>query len=154
MAVPTTYFHTICLVAAALFFSFPQQADAGAATPSLQSLYINPENQRLPEALIFYNSFAPCENCSRAADMVISTLRRNYAGRLRIYLIDTARHPEFIAAFSLSGPLTLVLVRISDGAAFGYTSLTGLQSQTGDAASFSNVITEKINNFLNLSPEN
>ena len=107
--------------------------------PDLQNLYQNPEGKRLPEAIIFYNSANPCFGCQQA---------------MHAYLIDAAKHPEFISTFKLRGPLSLVLVRISDGASFGYAKISGLQSETGDADAFTALITEKVGNFLNLLPEN
>lgn len=125
-----------------------------AATPNLQNLYQNPEEKRLPEAIIFYNSANPCFGCQQAINMAVRVLRKNYRGRMHAYLIDAAKHPEFISTFKLRGPLSLVLVRISDGASFGYAKISGLQSETGDADAFAALITEKVGNFLNLLPEN
>ena len=122
--------------------------------PNLQNLYQNPEGKRLPEAIIFYNSANPCFGCQQAINMAVRVLRKNYRGRMHAYLIDAAKHPEFISTFKLRGPLSLVLVRISDGASFGYAKISGLQSETGDADAFTTLITEKVGNFLNLLPEN
>lgn len=119
-----------------------------AAPLSLQNLYINPKGKRLPEAIIFYNSANPCENCHKAVNMLINVLWKNYRGLLHAYLINEAKHPEFTAAFKLKGPLTLVIIRISDGASFGYQKLTGLQSETESPAEFNRHITNFINNFL------
>ena len=116
--------------------------------------YQNPEGKRLPEAIIFYNSANPCFGCQQAINMAVRVLRKNYRGRMHAYLIDAAKHPEFISTFKLRGPLSLVLVRISDGASFGYAKISGLQSETGDADAFTALITEKVGNFLNLLPEN
>ena len=122
--------------------------------PNLQNLYQNPEGKRLPEAIIFYNSANPCFGCQQAINMAVRVLRKNYRGRMHAYLIDAAKHPEFISTFKLRGPLSLVLVRISDGASFGYAKISGLQSETGDADAFTTLITEKVGNFLNLLQEN
>ncbi|MBO5441589.1 MAG: hypothetical protein J6A09_03390 [Alphaproteobacteria bacterium] len=120
-----------------------------AANPlSLQSLYTNPENKTLPEVIIFHNSANPCENCEKAINMLISVLRKNYSGKIRAYLLDEERHPEFISAFQLKAPLTLVVIRISDGASFGYAKLEGLQSDIYDKQQFSKKITQFIDNFL------
>ncbi|MCM1323633.1 MAG: hypothetical protein NC218_05685 [Acetobacter sp.] len=121
---------------------------ANAKPATLQSLYTNPEGKHLSEAIIFYSSANTCQNCHKAIDMMIAVLKENYQGKLHAYLIDTARHPEFISAFHLTGPLNLVIIRISDGAAFGYRKLSGLQSRTGNSKAFTRRITEFINNFL------
>lgn len=132
----------------------PAPVPAMTTAPNLQNLYQNPEGKRLPEAIIFYNSANPCFGCQQAINMAVRILRKNYRGRMHAYLIDAAKHPGFISAFKLRGPLNLVLVRISDGASFGYAKISGLQSETGDADAFAALITEKVGNFLNLLPEN
>ncbi len=115
---------------------------------TLQNLYVNPKGRTLPEAVIFYNSANTCEHCPEAINMLISVLKQNYRGRLHAYLIDVQKKPEFIDAFRLSGPLNLVVIRISDGAAFGYDKMSGLQSRIGSPEDFSRAVTEFINNFL------
>lgn len=115
---------------------------------SLQSLYVNPQGKRLPEVIIFYNTDIPCESCHQTIDMIIEVLRRHYRQKIHAYLINTVNHPEYLSFFKLTAPLTLVVIRISDGAAFGYAKLSGLQSKTMDRSSFSQQITEFINNFL------
>lgn len=115
---------------------------------SLQSLYVNPQGKKLPEIIIFYNTDTPCENCHQTIDMIIEVLRRYYRQKIHAYLINTADHPEYRSAFKLTAPLTLIVIRISDGAAFGYAKLSGLQSKTMDKSDFSRQITEFINNFL------
>lgn len=132
------------LFAALLGLSVP----AYAAPATLQNLYLNPEGKRLPEAIIFYSSANACETCPETIDKLIAVLKQNYQSKLHAYLIDTARHPEFISAFRLSGPLNLVIIRISDGASFGYRKLSGVQSFSGSSAVFSRHITRFINNFL------
>ncbi len=121
---------------------------ANAAPATLQNLYVNPQGKKIPEAVIFYNSANTCENCLKAIDMLTDVLRQNYQGKLHAYLIDVQKHPEFISAFRLSGPLNLVIIRISDGAAFGYDKMSGIQSKITNRRDFSRSITEFINNFL------
>lgn len=121
---------------------------AYAAPATLESLYTNPEGKNLPEVIIFYSSANRCETCHDTIDRLISVLKENYNGKLHAYLIDTARHPEFISAFKLKGPLNLVVIRISDGASFGYRKLSGVQSLSQNPKPFSRRITEFINNFL------
>lgn len=134
----------------ALFFSWllwaPQPLQAQSL--SLQDLYINPVSQKLPEAIILYSTDTPCENCDTAINMLVDTLKQNYKDKLHAYLINLTRHPEYIHAFKINAPLTLVIVRISDGAAFGFEKLEGLQSEIGDKTAFNNRVCEFINNFL------
>lgn len=118
------------------------------ASVSLESLYTDPEGKNLPEVIIFHNSANTCQNCDKTIDMIITVLRNNYQGKIRAYLLDEQKHPAFISAFKLKGPLTLVAVRISDGASFGYKKLEGLQSDIYDKEQFSRRITQFIDNFL------
>lgn len=115
---------------------------------SLQNLYINPEKQDLSEVIIFHNSANTCENCNTAINMIINVLKNNYKNKIHAYLINVQNHPEFISAFKLKGPLNLVVIRISDGASFGYQKLTGLQSETHSPNTLKRRITEFIDNFL------
>ena len=126
--------------------------DISAAEDSLlQQLYINPETAKKPEAILFYNSANPCKNCKKAINLTISILRRNYIGKMHLYLIDLNNHPEFIVAFQIKGPLTLVMIRISDGATFGYTKLEALQSRIISPELYQIELKSFINNFLGWS---
>ena len=55
---------------------------------------------------------------------------------------------NFIETYDLVSPLEVVLVRISDGSAFGYRKLKNLQEQISDPVSFTENLTNEINNFL------
>lgn len=121
---------------------------ASANEDLLQNLYIAPQTQTKPEALIFYNSANPCENCEKAINLTINILRQNFSGKLHAYLINLNQHPEFITAFKLKGPLSLVIVRIDDGASFGYTKLESLQTRITSTQDYKRELIEFINNFL------
>lgn len=123
---------------------------SAAAPFTLQNNYINPETKRLPEAVIFYNSANPCQNCHKTIDLLITLLKKNYRGKIHAYLIDTARRPEFISAFNLKGPLNLVLIQISDGASFGYRTIPGLQSLSNSKRSLNRRVMQAFKNFLNI----
>lgn len=124
-------------------------SNAFAFTPNLENLYINPKNQSRSEAIIFYNSANTCENCPKAIRMLVNLLNNNYSNRLNIYLIDEQKHPEFISAFKLKGPVTLTLIKISDYAAFQHLNLSGLQSETYNTNIFNRRVTQFIDNFFN-----
>ena len=125
-------------------FFFPHHVSA----VSLNDIYINPTQQRLPEAVILYNSANPCETCDKAINLIVRLIKTNYTNRLRLYMINTADSPEFSTFFKAYSPLTFVIIRISDGASFGYEKLSGLQSQTDDITVFNRRLQEFINNFL------
>ena len=124
-------------------------SDASFANTSLlEQLYINPTTQNKPEALLFYNSADTCENCNHTINLTIDILRRNYMGKLHLYLINLNKHPEFISFFHLKGPLSLVIVRINDKAAFGYKKMEALQSRITAPNLYRYELISFINNFL------
>jgi hypothetical protein len=139
---------TKLLLTIILFLEPITSLPASAEVPSLQQLYINPKNQTLPEALIIYNSANPCENCSKAINMLIQILKQNYSHRLHAYLINLQDEPQFSYAFHINSPISLVLIHISDKASFGYQNLTDLESYTSTPQIFFRNINEFINNFL------
>lgn len=130
------------------------QSSAAADNSLLQELYISPRTQTKPEAIIFYNSANPCENCDTAINLTINILRNHYQDKLHAYLINLATHPEFITAFHLQGPLSLVIIRISDRASFGYEKLESLQSRTHAPQDYQQTIIDFIDNFLDWSHKN
>lgn len=136
-----------------MYIAFIGLCPIAHAAPTLENLYINPAGKRLPEAIIFYNTANTCEHCPNTIDKLITVLKSNYQGKLHAYLINIEQHPEFIHAFNLSGPLTLVVIRISDGATFGYRKLSGLQSLNPNTKDFARRITQFINNFLDFKPK-
>lgn len=122
--------------------------------PTLENLYINPESQTLPEIIIFYDSANPCFQCPQTIELIIKILKENYNGQIHAYLININQHPEFISAFNLPPTLSLVLIRMSDGAAFGYEKITALTDGIEDIPSYTEMLTEKIDNFLSIQAEN
>ena len=124
------------------------------AEPTLENLYTNPEGKKLPEAIIFYDSANSNPENTPAINLIINILRNNYQGQIHVYLIDINRHPEFISAFNLSTTLNLVLIRISDGASFGYKKITDLTAGINDIPSYTQMLTEKIDNFLSIRAQN
>lgn len=67
-----------------------------------------------------------------------------------MFLINYENDQEnnFIETYNLSQPLEVVLVRINDGAAFGYKKLENLQNMISDPVSFDDYLSEQINSFL------
>ncbi len=124
------------------------------AEPTLENLYINPEGKTLPEIIIFYDSANSNPENTPTINLIINILRNNYQSKIHTYLIDINRHPEFISAFNLSTTLNLVLIRISDGASFGYEKITNLTDGIDDIPSYTQMLTEKIDNFLSIRAQN
>ena len=125
-----------------------------ASNINIENLYINPKNQNRSEAIIFYNSANTCENCNKTINMLSNLLRNRYSNLLNIYLIDEQKHPEFISAFKLKGPLTLTLIKISDHASFQHKNLQGLQSYSFKSNVLNRRVTQFIDNFFNFKIKN
>lgn len=134
----------VILTTLMLLMAQPTYADV----PSLEDIYTNPEHQRLPEVVILHQNEKYCKNCRKTVNMIINVLKENYRHKLHAYMVDIDKHPEYSATFKAHAPVTLVVIRISDGTAFGYDKLVGLQSETGDVSAFNCRVTEFINNFL------
>ena len=129
-------------------------SNALANNLSLENLYTNPKHQNRSEAIIFFNSANTCENCHKAIHMLANLLTEQYSDLLNIYLIDEKKHPEFISAFNLKGPLTLTLIVISDHASFQHVNLQGLQSYAFNSNLFNRTVTQFIDNFFNFNIKN
>lgn len=134
-----------------LWALFCAPAPVLASAISLDDLYINPINQHLPEVIILHNSTNFCEHCAQAIDEIITILKQNYRHKVTAYLVDAAKHPEFATAFHAYDPLSLIVIRINDGAAFGYEKLTGLESEISSPEELTHRVTEFINNFLSFN---
>jgi hypothetical protein len=137
-----------------LWTSILLYSNASANNISLENLYINPEYQNRSEAIIFYNSANTCENCYKTIHMLADLLTEQYSDLLNIYLIDEQKHPEFISAFKLKGPITLTLIKISDHASFQHQNLQGLQSYSFNFNVFNRRVTQFIDNFFNFKIKN
>ena len=129
-------------------------SNAIANNLNLENLYINPKHQNRSEAIIFFNSANTCENCHKTIQMLANLLNEKYSDLLNIYLIDEEKHPEFISAFKLNGPITLTLIKISDYASFQHINLQGLQSYAFNSNLFNRRVTQFIDNFFNFKIKN
>lgn len=143
------------LTAFLLVSGVPAQAQliyAPKYTPdqALQQYFQN-EDQRLKRSVIyvFYNG-APCYECQQAMDLINQIYHQYYTGTYDIHFInyETDTEYDYMQAYKLTEPLSLVMVRVSDGAMFGAKKLTGLQYRISDPVSFSDYLTAQINSFL------
>lgn len=121
------------------------------ADVTLEEVYTNPPPNSLSQALIIYNSANPCYKCDQTITALNNILNTKYQNRLNTHLINIQSNPQFGDFFHIDAPLTLVIIRINDGAAFGYRKLTGLQSEIDDLSRLTERIEQFINNFLDLN---
>lgn len=127
-----------------------QTEDGFGQTQALQEYFdANPNNTNKSIIYIFYNN-NDCYGCPQAMSMIENLYQRRYADTYNLFMIDYQNDQEydFITQYQLSQPLEVVLVRIQDGAAFGYEKIENLQNMTSDTVSFDDYVSERINNFL------
>lgn len=98
---------------------------------------------------IFFNN-EPCYTCAQTISMIEEVYNENFIDEYNLFMINYQNDQEnnFIEMYNLSLPLEVVLVRIDDGAAFGYRKLDNLTNMISDPISFSEYFTEEVENFL------
>ena len=129
---------------------FLQTQDEFGQEKSLQEYFAaNPNNRNKSIIYVFYNNNG-CYECPQAMAMLEQIYQAQYADLYGFFMIDYQNDEEydFISRYQLSQPLEVVLLRIQDGAVFGYQKIENLQNMTSDTVSFKNYVTEQINSFF------
>lgn len=119
---------------------------------SLQE-YFNEEYPHYKKSIIyvFYNDVnMSCENCAQTIELIENVYNENYKDTYDLYVIDYGNDEEynFIETYQLNQPLEVVMVRVDDGATFGFKKIENLNYQTSDPTSFSDNLQYQINSFL------
>lgn len=98
---------------------------------------------------VFFNN-EPCYSCATAIAIIEQIYNRNFLNEYNLFLINYQNDYEnnFINTYSLSKPLEVVLVRIDDGAAFGYRKLENLQNMTSDPVSLQDYFVSQVRDYL------
>lgn len=98
---------------------------------------------------VFYND-NPCYSCPQAIALIEQIYDKYYSQKYSLFVIDYENDQEynFIENYNLEEPLEVVLVKVDDGATFGYKKLENLQDQTSDPASFSENFRYQVDSFL------
>lgn len=98
---------------------------------------------------VFFNN-EPCYTCAAAIEMIEKFYDNNFIDEYNMFMINYQNDDEnnFIETYSLSQPLEVVLVRIDDGAPFGYRKLQNLQDMTSDPVSLQDYFVSQVNDFL------
>ena len=100
---------------------------------------------------VFYNDTnMTCENCPQTISLIEQVYDNNYQNDYNLFVIDYGNDDEynFISTYQLSKPLEIVLVRINDGAEFGYKKLEGLNYRISDPLNFADELKFQIDSFL------
>ena len=116
--------------------------------PTIENLYAYPLGKTKSEVVLFYNSTVPCENCSKAITETKNLIADKYPEQFEFYTINLAQYPAFKNFFNLFSPLSLVLIKIEDGASLGYKKMENIQYKIEEPITYQQQIDEFINNFL------
>lgn len=98
---------------------------------------------------IFFNN-NPCYDCAETVELIEQIYNKNYADKYSLFLINYKDDQEydFITAYNLNQTLEVVLQKVEDGMALGYTKLENLQNQISDPVSFADYLTYQIDSFF------
>lgn len=127
-----------------------QNTDGYMPNQGLQE-YFSADDTNYDKSIIyvFFNN-QPCYSCADAIEMIEEIYNNKFINRYSMFLINYADDDEnnFVNTYQLSQPLEVVLVRIDDGASFGYKKLDNLENMTSDPVSFNDYFSNQVNNFL------
>ena len=137
----------------AIIFSFnanaQMQFNQDENNPINQYIAQDPDNRNKSIIYVFYNS-QDCDNCSVAMRLIDNLYNIKFDHKYSLFFIDYYKDQEadFIQRYNLNAPLEVVLVKINDGASFGYKKVSNLQNMTSDVNSFDQYLDYQINSFL------
>lgn len=100
---------------------------------------------------VFYNDVnMSCQNCAQTIDLIENIYNENYKNTYNLYIINYEEDQDynFIQTYQLSKPLEVVLVRVDDGAEFGFRKLENLNYQISDPISFADNLKFQIDSYL------
>ena len=113
--------------------------------------YFEEENPTYERSLIyvFYNN-DDCYACPQTIELIEQIYNQYYQNQYTFSIINYQDDDEynFIETYDLSQPLSVVLVKVNDGATFGYEKLDNLQNQISDPTSFSEYFRYRVDSFL------
>ncbi len=127
-----------------------QNTDGYMPDQSLREYFAASDNNYDKSIIYVFFNNQPCYTCAAAIEMVEDIYNNAFIDRYNMFLINYADDEEndFINTYQLSKPLEVVLVRINDGASFGYQKLENLENMTSDPVSFKDYFINQVNNFL------
>ena len=103
---------------------------------------------------IFYDG----ENCSDCAEIIrelYDIYAINYEADYAVFEIDYTQNygVDFQSIYNLTQPLSVVLVQINDGMAWGYQKIDNLYQYAGNMQQIREIFMEQVNNFTT-TPQN
>lgn len=138
-----------------LFFASPSLAQVentdGYMPNQVSREYFSESQTNYDKSIIyvFFNN-EPCYTCAQTISLIEEIYNQNFIDEYNMFLINYQNDEEnnFVELYNLNRPLEVVLVRVDDGAAFGYKKLENLQNMVSDPTSFSGYFVSQVNNFL------
>ena len=113
--------------------------------------YFQEENPTYGQSMIFvFFNNEPCGQCPAAIELIEEIYDRYYKNAYGFSIINYQNDDEynFIETYNLSRPLSVVLVRVNDGAVFGFEKLDDLENRVSDPVSFGDYFRFRVNSFL------
>lgn len=142
---------TLLLLASVSAQAQQLQYEGPAAPDQPLEQYFAAEDQNYNKSIIyvFYDNDT-CYDCPQTIDLIEQIYNRYYKDQYSLFVIDYQNDDEynFIETYNLHLPLSVVLVRISDGATFGFEKLDDLPNRISDPESFTTYFRFRVNSFL------
>ncbi len=128
----------------------PVFENSNGLQPSIEQ-YFQEENPTYDRSMIFvFFNNEPCAQCAAAIAQIEEIYNRYYKDLYGFSIINYQNDDEynFIETYNLFRPLSVVLLRVDDGAVFGYEKLDNLENQISDPVSFDDYFRFRVNSFL------
>ncbi len=140
------------LVATAYLAVWAQPAFEGnvPASEPLEEYFAEQDgNENKSIIYIFYNGDA-CYQCPETIALTEQIYNRYYNGKYSLFVIDYEDDEEydFISAYNLNAPLSIVLVKIEQGQTLGYQKIANPQYLIESPEDYTQYLTERINDYL------
>lgn len=144
------YLLAASLVMLPIYSVFSQYINLSGNNPHIRQ-YVEESEYNWDKSIIyvFYGNQV-CDNCADAMTMIYDIYENDYADTFSLFEINYQDPGEydFAAAYNLTQPLSIVLVRINDGMARGYYKIDNPQMWINNPGLFERNITSQINDFL------
>lgn len=151
------FVYVVCTVLMSINFAFAQFINDSGTNPAIseyeqemQEMYPD-SNAMLDRGImyVFYNG-QNCTQCAEAMQMIYEVYSFNYEADFALFEIDYTQDngENFQQIYDLTQPLSVVLVHIHDGQAWGYEKINNLINWVNQPQYFKQMLMNEINNFL------
>lgn len=127
------------------------QFEGTAAPTEPIEQYFEEENPTYERSVIYiFHNNDDCYACPQTIALIEQIYNQYYQNQYTLSIIDYQNDDRYnyIETYDLSQPLSVVLVKVNDGATFGYEKLDNLQNQISDPNSFSEYFRYRVDSFL------